>query len=314
MIQNKKIFFIAPVYFNYHDLIIKTLEKKGYFVDFLEDKNSGFLYTLSCKSNYLLKKYKAKYQNEVLLKLKNGNYDLMIVIGGKTLDAEFWKYVNNNYSFKKILYQWDSYKNFDYRAMIPFFDVVKTFDSLDSQELKLPYLPLFYNKETNLSVTEDIDLLFIGIWHSDRITILDKIAEYANKNNLKYCFKVYYPRYMYFYLVYVKRFLLPSDFFIFKTVPFDVMTNYYQRAKCIVDINHPWQSGLTMRTIETIGSGKKLITTNSYIKQEPFYNDKMIQVIDRENIVLNNDFFEFEQDYNNIERLEISNWLDELLK
>ena len=314
MSNKNRIILVAPIYFNYHELIIQSLEEKGFIVEFLEDKNSGFLYTLSTKSKYLLKKYKTNYKKEVLSKLKNGNYDLMIVIGGKTLDVEFWKYVNNNYSFKKILYQWDSYKNFDYRSMIPYFDVVKTFDSLDAQELKIPYLPLFYKKDTNLSVTEDIDLLFIGIWHSDRIAILEKIVEYADKNNLKYCFKVYYPRYMYFYLVYIKRFLRPSKLFIFKTIPFDLMTDYYQRAKCIVDINHPHQSGLTMRTIETIGSGKKLITTNSYIKQEPFYNDKMIQVIDRKEIVLDDRFFETKQEYEHIEKLEISNWLDELLK
>ena len=312
--MGNKIILIAPVYFNYHKLIIENLELKGYVVDFLEDKNSGFLYTFSSRFNFLLKKYLDRYQNEVLSKLKNGNYDLMIVIGGKTLDAEFWKYVNNNFSFKKILYQWDSYKNFDYRAMIPFFDVVKTFDSLDAKVLDIPYLPLFYNKEKSLNVVEDIDLLFIGIWHSDRISILEKIAEYANKNNLKYCFKVYYPRYMYFYLVYIKRFLPPSKLFIFKTIPFDLMTDYYKRAKCIVDINHPHQSGLTMRTIETIGGGKKLITTNSFIKREPFYNDKMIQVIDRKEIVLDDRFFETKLEYEHIEKLEISNWLDELLK
>jgi hypothetical protein len=312
--MGNKIILIAPVYFNYHKLITENLQKKGYLVDFLEDKNSGLLYTLSTKSKYLLKKHNTSYEKEVLSKLNNGSYDLMIVIGGKTLDVEFWKYVNNNYSFKKILYQWDSYKNFDYRAMIPFFDLVKTFDSLDAKELKIPYLALFYNKDTNLSVTEDIDLLFIGIWHSDRIAILEKIAEYADKDNLKYCFKVYYPRYMYFYLVYIKRFLPPSKLFVFKTIPFDLMSDYYKRAKCIVDINHPHQSGLTMRTIETIGRGKKLITTNSFIKQEPFYNDKMIQVIDRDNIILDDLFFKTTQQYEHIEKLEISNWIDELLK
>jgi len=314
MIQNKKIIFIAPSYFNYHELIIENLEKNGFSVDFLEDINSGFLYTLFSKSAFVFKKYKESFQKKALSKLKNGNYDLMIVIGGKAFDLEFWSYIKDKYDFKKILYQWDSLKNFDYRGMSHFFDVVKTFDSVDAKNQEIVYLPLFYKGKIDSYVDEDIDLLFIGIWHSDRIEILNKITEYANVNNLKFCFKVYYPRYMYLYLVYVKKCMMPSNFFIFKTVSTELMTNYYQRAKCIIDINHPDQSGLTMRTIETIGRGKKLITTNSHIKQESFYNDKMIQVIDRENIVLNNGFFELKEDYNNIERLEISNWINELLK
>lgn len=309
-----KVILYAPIYFSYHIQIIKSLEKKGYIVDFMEDKNTGILYTLSSKSTYLLEKYKAKYENEVLSKLKYGNYDVMIVIGGKTLDYKFWEFVGQNFSFKKILYQWDSLRNFNYKEMIPSFDTVKTFDSLDAVNLGIQYLPLFYSLEERPKIEEDIDLLFIGIWHSDRIFILNQIAEYAKRKGLKYYFKVYYPWYMYYYLVYVKKHFKPSDFFIFKTIPLQETLNYYERAKCIVDINHPWQSGLTMRTIETIGKKKKIITTNSYIANEKFYNENMIQIVDREKVQIEDDFFNRTGSYDHIECLEISNWIDKLLK
>lgn len=313
MSQSKKILLIAPIYFNYHNLIITTLEKKEYLVDFIADKNTGVLYTLSKKSNFLLKKYKESYMREIISKLNETSYDLLIVIGGKTLDVDFWKLINQNYSFKKVLYQWDSYKNFDFRGMIPYFDVAKTFDSLDATQLNISYLPLFYKFEEKKEVLEDLDLVFIGIWHSDRLDILNEIAEYAKKNNLKYCFKIYYPYYMYVYLVYIKKIISRSDFFTFKPIPLNETIEFYNRAKCIVDINHPGQSGLTMRTIETIGKRKKLITTNVYIKSEEFYDPKMIQVIDRKNIKIDSDFFEQKADYKNIEKLEISTWVEELL-
>ncbi|MHA3787232.1 CgeB family protein [Flavobacterium hauense] len=313
MNSNSRIILIAPVYFNYHTLIIKSLEAKGHTVDFLEDKNSGLSYILSTKSKFLLKRYKEKYEKEVLACLDKGNYDCMIVIGGKTPDSDFWKRINQTYKFKKILYQWDSVRNFDYRSMIPSFDSVMTFDSQDALQLNIPYLPLFYKQKDKSEVAEDIDFLFIGIWHSDRIEILDKIAEYANANNLKYYFKVYYPWYSYLYLVHIKKTISPSPFLTSKPVPLEETIKYYQRAKCIIDINHPWQSGLTMRTIETIGKGKKLITTNSYITSETFYNPKMIQVIDRKEVKLDSNFFSFNEKYNDIERLEISNWVNKLL-
>lgn len=309
-----KFFFIAPVYFNYHELIIQSFKEKGYAVDFLDDKNSGLIYTLSRKSSFLLKKYKEAYKKEILSKLDETSYDLLVVIGGKTLDVDFWKFINQNYSFKKVLYQWDSCKNFDYRGMIPYFDVVKTFDSLDAVQLGISYLPLFYKFEEKKELLEDLDLVFIGIWHSDRLNILNEIAEYAKKNNLKFCFKIYYPYYMYIYLVYIKKIISASDFFTFKPVPLNETIEFYNRAKCIVDINHPSQSGLTMRTIETIGKGKKLITTNSFIQTEAFFDPKMIQVIDRKNIQINSDFFNFHNTYENIDMLEINNWVTELLK
>lgn len=313
MTQSKKILLIAPIYFNYHNLIVSALEKKEYLVDFIADKNTGVLYTLSKKSNFLLKKYKESYKREIISKLNETSYDLLVVIGGKTLDVDFWKLINQNYSFKKVLYQWDSYKNFDYRGMISYFDVVKTFDSLDATQLNISYLPLFYKFEEKKEVLEDLDLVFIGIWHSDRLDILNEISEYAKKNNLKYCFKIYYPYYMYVYLVYIKKIISHSDFFTFKPIPLNETIEFYNRAKCIVDINHPGQSGLTMRTIETIGKRKKLITTNVYIKSEEFYDPKMIQIIDRKNIKIDSDFFEQKADYKNIEKLEISTWVEELL-
>jgi hypothetical protein len=311
--MTNKILLIAPRYFNYHNIISEALQQKGYIVDFIEDKNSGFFYTMSMKFTYLRDKFKENHKNKILNKLKEDNYDLIIVIGGRTLDSYFWDTVNNSFKIKKILYQWDSIKNFDYRSLISHFDSVKTFDSEDARNLQIPYLPLFYKNSINQTVDEDLDFVFIGIWHSDRIEILNKIASYAEENNLKYHFKVYHPRYIYLYMRYIKRTIAASPFFTFETVPFKDVINYYKRAKCVVDINHPWQSGLTMRTIETIGSGKKLITTNSFIANEFFYDPKMIQIIDRKKVVIDKNFFSCKENYRNIEKLEISNWIENLL-
>ena len=66
----------------------------------------------------------------------------------------------------------------------------------------------------------------------------------------------------------------------------------YKKSDVILDINHPSQKGLTMRTFESIGAGKKLITTNSEVKRYCFYNPNNILVIDRENIEVNKIIFE----------------------
>ena len=46
-----------------------------------------------------------------------------------------------------------------------------------------------------------------------------------------------------------------------------------------------------MRTIESIGCQKKLLTTNKSIKEYDFYNENNICVIDRNNIELKKAFF-----------------------
>jgi hypothetical protein len=48
----------------------------------------------------------------------------------------------------------------------------------------------------------------------------------------------------------------------------------------VIDIVQRGQSGLTMRAIEALAAGKKIITNNKNIINEPFYNNKNIMIID----------------------------------
>ncbi|MFH4210110.1 lipopolysaccharide biosynthesis protein, partial [Acinetobacter baumannii] len=69
----------------------------------------------------------------------------------------------------------------------------------------------------------------------------------------------------------------------------DEIIKLYAKSNVILDISHPGQSGLTMRTFEAIGAGKKLITTNLNIKEYPFYNSDNIFIISRDKLVLEKD-------------------------
>ena len=64
------------------------------------------------------------------------------------------------------------------------------------------------------------------------------------------------------------------------------------KSKIVLDIQHPKQIGLTMRTIEMLGMNKKLITTNSTIKNYDFYNPNNICVIDRNDIKIDMNFLD----------------------
>jgi hypothetical protein len=52
-----------------------------------------------------------------------------------------------------------------------------------------------------------------------------------------------------------------------------------ENSKCVIDLSHSHQSGLTMRAIETLGMQKKLVTNNKMIKEYDFYNKDNIYVI-----------------------------------
>ena len=84
----------------------------------------------------------------------------------------------------------------------------------------------------------------------------------------------------------------------------------------VLDIQHPRQTGLTMRTIEMIRAEKKIITTNPDVSKYDFYNPNNILIIDRKNPKLDVSFFRTK--YQPIpksiyEKYSLNKWIDDVL-
>ena len=86
-----------------------------------------------------------------------------------------------------------------------------------------------------------------------------------------------------------------------------------EQSRIVIDIQHPKQTGLTMRTIEMLGAKRKLITTNADVKLYDFYRPENISVIDRKSPKLDEVFLK--SNYVSIDegiyrKYSIDNWLD----
>jgi hypothetical protein len=86
----------------------------------------------------------------------------------------------------------------------------------------------------------------------------------------------------------------------------------------VLDVNHSAQTGLTMRSIETIGARKKLITTNREVEEYDFYDPTRIHVIDPEHLDVPSmcDFLEVPMvplDERQYEGLGIDHWIATIL-
>ena len=53
---------------------------------------------------------------------------------------------------------------------------------------------------------------------------------------------------------------------------YETLTFNMKDCHAVLDIEHPKQVGLTMRTFEVLASGRKLITTNRSIINHEFYD------------------------------------------
>jgi hypothetical protein len=184
----------------------------------------------------------------------------------------------------------------------------------------LNFNPLFFREDYDEKYDEGIkkyDIYHLGWYHSDRLDLIKKIAKFCLENNKSYKFHLLTGYFSYYFHKLTKKELGSSkEFLIFKTVSTENNVRNIMQSKIVLDIAHPLQSGLTMRTIELLGSQQKLITTNRDVVNYDFYNPANIFVIDRNNPILDINFFNQNYEFvsNDIrKKYSINQWLKRMV-
>jgi len=310
-LDNKKILFFAPSFFGYEYAIKNKLEELGALVDLYDERPSSnsFIKAIIRSHNkylgFLISQLIQRYFTFILKENQDKNYDYIFIIKGEIFDEKIVLLLKECYpNAKLILYLWDSitiYKSIQNSLYL--FDSAFTFDSKDALKFeKLKFRPLFYTDkyadcrvEANSNFEFKNDILFIGTVHSDRWLFLQKIKEQALEKGLK----VDYYLFIQSPLVFLARKLfdkrqkgLSLKNIKFRALSQDEIIKRTYASKSVLDIQHPKQTGMTMRTIEVFGAQRKLITTNQNINQYDFFEPSNVSIIDRENPILSKDFFE----------------------
>lgn len=303
-LKNKKILFFSVQTFNLEREIIKKLVDSGAQVSYYDERpsNNNFVKGIIRLKRSVYQHRIDNYYKKILLKTNHDTYNYLFVNRGEVVPEFFLE------AFKKshpdcefIFYTWDSFKNQSHPTKIlKYFDKKFTFDPDDAINFNLNFRPLFYldsyseiKKKSSAKIK--YDLLFLGTAHSDRYRITNIVVNWCNENKLtSFYYYFIHGRLVYFYK---KLFDKSFQLFDYKKLSFESLTTnqileLYKNSNVILDINHPGQKGLTMRTFEALGAGKKMITTNSEIKRYSFYNEKNIYLIDRDAIVLDRNFFD----------------------
>lgn len=197
----------------------------------------------------------------------------LFVIKGEHLNVSHLEFLYRKFNISnKVLYLWDSWKNHKNLDVIaPLFDEVYSFDSKDCKDLGLKFRPLFYFKsQIKIDMPKIIDVAFVGGDHSDRYQKISYFKNLCLSNNWSYSINLLVGRVTFFKYCYPKWFATKYskndvDILIGKPLSYKDYVNIVSKANVIVDMPATGQTGLTMRTIEALAMGAKLITTNSYI-------------------------------------------------
>jgi hypothetical protein len=325
----RHILLICNVFFDYYKDIITEFESLGYKVDHYNDRpyKNSILVGMQKISRKLMTPFIEHYFNYLFISTRNNNYDYVIFINNNSLSyAQIEKLRIKHKNAKFILYLWDSIKNYPHlKLVLELFDKVFSFDPQDCKNhLYFFHLPLFYSKdfivENNYISEQKFKLSSVFTAHPNRYQLFLKFK----KNLDLFNFKSYFYPYLNFlqFLYYVVRdkrikfkYIFKLKFSRIKRIDY---INLLKVSEIIFDVPHEGQSGLTIRVFETLGSKKKLITTNSEIINYDFYNKNNIFVLtsdykssDLLNF-LNAPYHEINLDI--YKKYSINNWVIQLLK
>ena len=281
---------ICAPFFSYHRSIISELESRGHSVAWWSDRISEkSLYKILLRSfpKTVARLSSGSFESKARL-LEKKYIRNVLVVKGEGLSAAAVKALRNSMPNARFhLYLWDGIENVRGAAEIaPLFDTVSSFDPEDAKRFGWHHRPLFASNTGDVPQVAmdrwEYDWVFIGSLHSDRYKILKRLV--SNSAHLSSFVYGFIPGKLAWWLRHLTDWTLwqPGTIKI-STVPLTpkMVRQILDEARAAIDIEHPRQRGLTMRTIETLMAHRKVITTNSRIRDTDLFHESRVCIIDR---------------------------------
>lgn len=328
---NRKALLICSPFFGYYKHIIHHLNREGYAVDYRNDRPSenAFVKGLIKINPKSLTPVIRNYYEKILSEASATTYDLILVINNKVMSEDVIKRLKSNQTKARfVFYTWDSIELYPQALkVIRLFDVAYSFDIEDCKKYSdLKHLPLFYTdlyanvgSAPSLKAYQDrpYDIVSVCTAHPNRYRILKELLPKLESSGIKVYSYLFIELLQYIYNKFrVKEFKKAhmSEFNTKKLSEKDVI-RLFETTRSILDIQHASQSGLTMRTLETLGAKRKLITYNQSIRNYDFYNENNIYILDDNNWLgisafLSKDFEEIDEAI--YQKYSIRSWIRQI--
>lgn len=319
----KNIVFIAPEFFTFHKQIQKRLEELGHQVYFIPDRPSrkAIVKILIRKFRFLLTFYLNRFF-ESRAELIPADVEEVFIIRGEGLTATALKALRRRFGKARFqLYLWDSVKRSPgCEALMPLVDRTWTYDIRDAKRYpNLKFTPNFYTIPAWRAPLNDFrwELAFFGTVHADRLKVISKLSAKLSSSIRFYRFFYFQSPVMYWF-----RRLFDPAFKNFRADELSLKPKFgadweeiVREAGAILDVQHPEQGGLTIRTLESLAMGFKVVTTDPSVREYDFYDPRQILLIDRQDPRIDEDFLKGPNDFQmhpKIKELELTSWLGKI--
>jgi len=314
-LSGKRVLLITARFYHYGDAICEKIKTYGAKVSHYYERDLSIRHNIiaSFFSNRMDGWQDRHYRN-ILSDISDCSFDYLIVVRGYKMKSWFVEAIKRqNPGIYSIMYQWDPYTAWesDYRHLMPLFDRTLSFDYHDSKTLNIPYSPTFHTDEYSAvpKSPSSYDFIFCTSYTDEKYAFLKSFKRYCQQKG--YTLKSHlYISWLRFIKARFSGTHISKKDISFRRLPRELYFELFCKSKTIVDFSASTQTGLTMRVIDALGSGKRVLTNNANAVNEPSFNPRQIILYDSNDLafpewVADDEWFEV-KDYS------IDKWLDNL--
>lgn len=283
------VLLLSPLTFSYHEVICTALRDLGHEVTWWNDRASdSAAYKIALRIlPGLTRRASTKHYEDLLDKLELSAITDVLIIKGEGLSRAVIASIRARLPNASMgLYLWDGIENVPgVLNSVSLFDAVSTFDPEDAVKHGWRFRPLFARDAAvgaQPLAPARFDWCFIGTLHSDRHRVITALLQRTAAGR-SFVFG-YLPGSLVFALRHLTDWSLwraPKGSLSTKPMSARDIAAIVAQSRAVLDVEHPRQRGLTMRTIETLLAGKKLLTTNKLIVKSDLFDPSRVEVIDR---------------------------------
>ena len=344
MIRCMNVLFLAPPGLDIYKDVIKELECRGFYVDYVSSSDvpkNPFMPIFNNRYNEenvsTFEKSCTDYWREKLFSqayLKK--YDIFLTINGLMVCPFLFQHLkarNPNIKCKLFLYD-----KIEYACRVDryfsYYDAIFSFDLDDAARYNLRFLPIYW-VPISKPKTKKYDIFGMASYSlhkKDRALLFRQIRKISKKSNMTSHIKLYvsmknWP--IFFIKNTIKLLTKHKSYIPFRDVFNGLITNkslsptvfreYIYESDATIDTHVEYQDGLTARFMWALGAEKKIITTNKIVKQYEFYSPDQFFIIGEDSISKLNEFINAKFSMSlktraTISQYRIDNWLDVILK
>lgn len=279
----KKLLLIGLRYHDYTTAIIDEITRQGYQVTYHEiQPRTLYFKTLKVLSESAWQWRIDAHHRDILERERGNHYDCVLFIQAHQFSATNLRALREQQRQARfVLYNWDAVTTHDYRLHLASFDRVYTFDPDDARELGASYLPLFCVRafqDLRRLDEHERGVYFVGnIVSVQRYEALVAFKRYCAAQGIPLrSYMACTPR---VYTRLLRAGHLATDVSL-RSIERPAFIDMIERSTTVFDFANHRQAGYTMRIVENLCAGKKIITSNPRVRDEPFYTEDRFLVFE----------------------------------